>query len=204
MAKPIDQLSTNDKLFAMEYCSNGFNMFLAYKAVHKKAVASTISSRASIIAKKPEVRAFIRSYLKEILDRYKDSLHYQIIDIYRLRAFYNPLEIIDSSGELIKPLEELGELAKVVEGIERRPTKEGTVTKVILSNREKSLEMLTKYMNLITEQLELTLKPNKTTLEELNDELNDINSQLREDKGQKVKKVQKVRKGKKEQKGKKG
>lgn len=64
-----------------------------------------------------------------------------------VQAMYNPADIIDDTGDLVKPLKEMGDLAKCVNGIQW--TKYGK--KVILVDRTRAQRNLLEYYNLVRE-----------------------------------------------------
>jgi hypothetical protein len=71
------------------------------------------------------------------------------------RAFYDPAEIVDGKGALLHPLEELSRrgLSVCIEGIETRINAQGIETvKVKLADRDKALEMLQQYIQMIRPQ----------------------------------------------------
>ena len=82
MPRVNEKLTPKQKNFAMEYCSNGLRADAAYIASFNTKLKKhkSASGNASHILKLPQVRAFIRTHLKSVLDKYKDSLHYQIIN----------------------------------------------------------------------------------------------------------------------------
>ncbi len=147
--KGIRQLNEREILFIAEYCNNGFNgSQAAIIAGYSKKGAGTQAGR---MLKNAEIRNGIKAYLDEILGQYKDTLEFEIIKTYKIRAFYNTSDILTEDGALkVERLEDLGDNVRVIDGIETRPTKSGdTYTVIKLANREKALEQLTLYMGLI-------------------------------------------------------
>lgn len=111
---------------------------------------------------KPNIKAAIAEYLDRIIEGYKNTLHHDIIATYRARAFYKTEDILDENGNLQPNIPE--ELKCVIDGMELKPTTVGSgenaetmfVRKYTLANRDKALEMLTKYMALIKDRIELS------------------------------------------------
>ena len=119
----------------------------------------------------PRARRILKEYTDFLINKKKDTLSYRIIDIYTTRAFYNPGEIIDGDGYLkVNDLKDLGTLAFCVEGIEtdikgvtiiNKGRKDEKAIKLIkkkvkLCDREKALEQLARFMELMTDKVELT------------------------------------------------
>jgi hypothetical protein len=93
--------------------------------------------------------------LAEIIQRERLPLERRILDYWTRRAFYDPAEIVDGKGALIHPLEELSRqgLSVCVEGIETRVNAQGVETiKIKLADRDKALEMLQQYIQMIKPQ----------------------------------------------------
>jgi hypothetical protein len=93
--------------------------------------------------------------IAEVLRRDKIPLEKRILDTWLKRAFYDPAEIVDSKGALIHPLEELSRrgVSVCVEGIEARINAQGVETiKVRLAGRDKALEMLQEYIQMVKPQ----------------------------------------------------
>lgn len=166
-----DRLSEKQKKAVDAYIENGFNV--------KDAAAKSGYNAASLSRwlKTEKARVCLKDYTLFLIDNKKDVLEYRIIDIYITRAFYNPADIIDKDGFLITDdLKSLGPLACCVEGIETEikgvriiKDKDGNEKevklikkKVKLCDREKALEMLSRYMQLITDKMEVSGQVNTT------------------------------------------
>lgn len=116
-----------------------------------------------LFIKTPKARAILKAYAEYMLDEKKDTLEYQIVKVYMIRAFYDPADIIDDQGFLlVKDLKELGELSQCVDGIEKSESWSdggGSLKmKVKLCDREKALEQLCKYISIMKDSVEITRK----------------------------------------------
>jgi hypothetical protein len=105
-------------------------------------------------------RLALKKYIEGIIGLNKDTLELRIIDIYMLQAFYDPSDIIDANGRLVvDDLKELGDLSKCIEGIETTYTRTGVpIIKVKLVDRQKALEQLARYINIMTDSLQVSGK----------------------------------------------
>jgi hypothetical protein len=155
MRKPaseaLDKLLPWEAVFVAEYASNGWNAAAAYRAAKPNSKATTCSTEGPRTIVKPQIRTAIRGFLTEILGTRKDTLDLRIVDMYIRRAFYNPATFVDSDGQLRQPLEAFGDDATCIEKIELKQGKEGIgdFHVVTFADRDKALEQLTKYMQLI-------------------------------------------------------
>jgi phage terminase small subunit len=142
------RLTPKQQIFISEYCNNGFNgTQAAIKAGYSKNTAKQIAAEN---LSKLYFKEAIKKYLDEVLSQYKNTLEYEIIQTYKILAFYNPDDIITKQGKLKKDLSELGDLAKVVTGIEVSYSATGKKKiKIKLADRENALKQLANYMNLI-------------------------------------------------------
>jgi uncharacterized protein YwgA len=102
-------------------------------------------------------RSALKKYIENIIGETKDTLELKIIKLYMIQAFYNPADIIDDDGLLISPLADLGDLAYCIEGIEKTYSRAGEIVKKVkLVNRDKALEQLARYINIMTDSLQVT------------------------------------------------
>ena len=80
-------LTEKELLFIREYCKNGFNgTKAAIKAGYSKNSAKEIASQNLT---KLNIKNEIKKYLDEVLQDYKDTLEYEIIQTYKILAFYD-------------------------------------------------------------------------------------------------------------------
>jgi hypothetical protein len=97
----------------------------------------------------------LSAVIAEILQREKISLEKRILDTWLKRAFYDPAEVVNDKGALLHSLEELSRrgLSVCIEGIETRVNAQGVETvKIKLADRDKALEMLQQYVQMIKPQ----------------------------------------------------
>jgi phage terminase small subunit len=142
------------KRFVAVYCTNSLNGKQAALAAGYSARSA--ESYAGKMLADPKVRDAIKEFLKIMLDRIKEMISFQIIEIQRIRATYQAGDIIDGRGRLIvSDLKELGPLQYCIEGIETKYVRFGDEIKeqiiVKLADRNKALDMLTRYVDLINE-----------------------------------------------------
>lgn len=154
---PELKLNNREKMFIIEYCSNGFRLAEAAEAAGFKAKINNDRVRfdyvGARIMRKPAIKKAIADFLSNAIDTAKGRLEYQLLKYYHTRAFYNPAEIINDEGELLKPLTELGHLAICVEGIIKKYHNMGdtnvTTTIIKLADREKAMSQLAKYVDMV-------------------------------------------------------
>ncbi len=161
MKGKVRKLTEKEIIFIAEYCINGFNATkAAIKAGFSKRSARQIATR---LLSKDYIREAIKNYLDGIIGQYKDTLEYEIIQHYKLLAFYNPDDIIDQEGKLRKKtLTAYGDLAKCIKGIQVTYNARGKKqTKVLLYDRDSALEKLAQYMKLLTQNIALNVKDDK-------------------------------------------
>jgi len=109
-------------------------------------------SEASRLLSSPNVRACIALELDISLGAAKTGLEKRILDIHLVRAFYNPAQIVNDNGDLVASLSEISEagLSVCIDQIDKRVDKDGGEHPVyVLANREKALDTLQKYIQMI-------------------------------------------------------
>ncbi len=156
------ELTPKELLFVNTYLTNGFNGSQA--AVDVGYSKKTAKEQAYEILTKPHIKEYIRDVLKEVVGTKKDILEKQIIDTYYKRAFYDIALFMDKEGLVdIDKINEAG-YGCIIDGVKKAKTVTTgdnfeKVENVVydLANRDKALEQLTKYMNLISEKLDLDI-----------------------------------------------
>jgi phage terminase small subunit len=131
------------------------NATAAYQRAFPKASGESARRNASRLLTKADIQEYMSAVIAEVLQRDKITLEKRILDIWLKRAFYDPAEIVDDKGTLLHSLEELSRrgLSVCVEGIETRRSAQGTeTTKIKLADRDKALEMLQQYIQMIKPQ----------------------------------------------------
>ena len=145
-------LTDRRKLFVELYCTDR-TCFLNATAAYIKAFASdakklseaSIQSNASRMLREPKVNTAIGKLLRSLQNEKDKMSEFQILDTLNLLSFYNPADIINKDGHLVKSLEDMGPLAMCITGIKK--TKGGYEIK--LYDRTKTLGLLGNYLNLI-------------------------------------------------------
>ena len=144
------------KNFIAYYIEQDFkNATAAYLRAYPGASEESARREASRLLTKVDIQEYLASTLEAIIRWEKIPLERRILDYWTRRAFYDPSEIIDGKGALARPLEELSRRGHTVciEGIETRINAQGGETvKVKLADREKALEMLQQYVQMIKPQ----------------------------------------------------
>ena len=144
------------KSFVNYYIEADFrNATAAYLRAFPKASEETARRNASRLLTTADIQEYMAAALSEIMRREKMPIERRIFDCWTRRAFYDPAEIIDAKGALIHSLAELSVngLSVCVEGIETRVNSKGVeTTKIKLADRDKALEMLQQYMQMIKPQ----------------------------------------------------
>jgi hypothetical protein len=143
------------KSFVNFYIEQDFrNATGAYRRAYPRASEESARREASRLLTKVDIQEYMSSVIAEVLQRDKIPLEKRILDTWMRRAFYDPAEIVDSKGALLHPLEELSklQLSVCVEGIETRIIQGVETTKIKLADRDKSLEMLQRYIEMIKPQ----------------------------------------------------
>lgn len=122
------------------------------------------AANASKLIRTPKIQALLKQKLEEATGRRKEHLEHQILELWFTRAFYEPADILDDSGNLAKPMAELRRLglSVCIEGVDKKPTKDGGYVKVYkLSNRDHALEQLQRYIAMIKPVPQVNLNLNK-------------------------------------------
>lgn len=156
-----EKLTDKQRMFIIEYINNDFNGTQAYLKVTPSVTPESAAVESSRLLRNVNIKQAIKDYLDEVLGQYKDTLEYEIIQTYKLRAFYNANDIVDKDGKLKikKDLRELGKLNKCIDGIEKTYNKSGNeIIKIKLANRDNALEKLSMYMKLLTQNIDFTSK----------------------------------------------
>ena len=162
--KPWDsELKPKERLFLLELTTSEENFLKAgpaYREVYVKKDKETkelvyldedsANSSASRLLRKPRVKTALKKLLELTQSDRDEANVYETLKTIETLAFYNPADIIDREGRLIKSLEDLGPLAKCVAQI--RQTKYGP--EVILADRFKYMEMLGKYLNIVRPEVQ--------------------------------------------------
>jgi phage terminase small subunit len=144
------------KNFVNYYIEADFrNATAAYIRAYPQASEETARRNASRLLTNADIQEYMGAVIAEVLRRDKIPLEKRILDTWLKRAFYDPAEVVDGRGALLHSLDELSRrgLSVCVESIETRVNAQGVETvKVKLADRDKALEMLQQYIQMIKPQ----------------------------------------------------
>lgn len=166
-----DELTAKERNFVLFYCTHDLcflNGTKSYQKAYRKfdrdkgefnepsdEVAAACSSR---MLRKAKVKTAIGLLLKQTQVEIDEMNTYKILYMLDLLATYNPADILTSEGEFVKDIKDLGHLAYCIKSIERQYDKNGDFigVKINLADRDKYINMLTKYLSLVREVSEDT------------------------------------------------
>lgn len=169
-------LKPNELRFIGYYLFNGYNATRAYLSVYnnKNYKKGTASVKGCELLNSSKVMRALKDLFDDWLGEKKLKLEKEIIDVYYRRAFY-PLHIFYNEYHEVKPFDEIPEKYHCcIDGIERKYFgKDADRTTVVLklSNREKALEQLAKYISLFNDA-DMTVNINSETMNKLHDIFN--------------------------------
>jgi len=143
-------LTGRRRMFVEYYCKNKdclFNPTAAYIKAYgnnKELSDSSIQSNASRMMRDPKIKDAIARLLRASQNEEDQITEYQSLNYIKMLALYNPKDIVDKDGNLIKSLEEMGDLAMCVTGFKKnRHGKE-----IKLFDRTKAMALLCNYLNI--------------------------------------------------------
>ena len=166
-----DELTAKERNFVLFYCTHDLcflNGTKSYQKAYRKfdkdkgefnepsdEVAAACSSR---LLRKAKVKTAIGLLLKQTQVEIDEINTYKILYMLDLLATYNPADILTSEGKYVKDIQDLGPLAYCIKSIERQYDKNGDFigVKINLADRDKYINMLTKYLSLVREVSEDT------------------------------------------------
>lgn len=159
-------LTPRIRTFVLYFCTD-YEAFLngtkAYKKAYRKRNKETgefeelsdevAAVNACKLLRKTKVKSAYRKLLAEVQDDLDEQNIYQVLNLYKMLASYNPADIITAEGYLkVNDLSELGPLALCISGIKRSTGKTDSF-EVKLFDRNKALDMLAKYLNLVRPEI---------------------------------------------------
>lgn len=172
-----DGLTGRERRFVLKYCTDDYcflNGRLSYAEAYSKKLKTgetvrpsdeVADSHASRMLQKPKIRQAVNMLLGKTQDEADEENGHRLLKELVMLATYNPADILKADGSLkTESLEELGELAKCIEGIERTPLG----VKYRLANRSKAQEKLLRYYGL-TQKQALAVARNIAEAEDEND-----------------------------------
>ena len=152
----MPELNPKQKLFCIEYLKDFNATQAALRSGYSEKTAYSIGNEN---LKKPEIQTEISDQISQLLDQAKIPLEKQIFDYWMKRAFYDVTEIVDLNGKLKmteKKLREKG-LQVCIDSINKKVNERGKETITYkFADKDKAVEMLQKYIQMIQERVELT------------------------------------------------
>jgi phage terminase small subunit len=152
------KITRAQKKFIDFYIEQDFKIaVIAYQRAFPKASYETARRNASRLLTNADIQKHLSAVLAEIIQRERLPLERRILDYWTKRSFYDPAEIVDSKGALLHPLEDLSRrgLSVCIEGVETRVNAQGVETiKIKLADRDRALEMLQQYVQMIRPQVQ--------------------------------------------------
>ena len=144
--------------FVNYYIGQDFrNATQAYMRAFPRASEESARRNASRLLTNADILEYLSGTLAEIIEREKIPLEKRILDYWTRRAFYDVSEILDDKGALVRPLAELSRrgLSVCIDGIETRVNAQGNeTTRIRLADRDKVLEQLQRYIEMIKPQMQ--------------------------------------------------
>lgn len=133
----------------------------AYPNTTSEDIAYTCASKLLRTAK---IQALLKKQIEEATGKLTENLSHQIISMWVTRAFYDPAEIINDDGYLVKPMKELQKmgLSVCIENPDMKIDKDGGEHVTFkLVDRKEALDQLQKYIGLIKPLPTVNLNLNK-------------------------------------------
>lgn len=160
-------LKTKHRLFCLHYCTDEGSLFNAtesYRRTYTKTDRQgklfipdevTCATNGSKLLKRADIKLAIRKLLKITQSELDEENTYKVINNLVTMAFFNPAEVINTSGGLkTKKIEDLGEKAKAIAQI--RTTQYGQQVQLI--DRSKYMDLLMKYLNIVRPEQQIEIK----------------------------------------------
>jgi phage terminase small subunit len=145
--------------FVNFYIENDFrNATNAYMKAYPKASYETARRNASILLTKTDIQEYLSDAIASAIGREKLTLEKRVSDYWMKRAFYDITEIIDLNGNIKITEEELREkrLDVCIDSINKKVDGKGRqVVSYKFADRDRSVEMLQKYIQMIHEKTEV-------------------------------------------------
>jgi hypothetical protein len=131
------------------------NSSMAYQRAYPTANDATARVQSTRYLARPNIQKRLCAKIDEVLEADKKQIEKRIKDYWVTRGLYNTADILTDDGKLKEPLSELKKkgLDIVIDGIETKPVRVGDklakTTKYKLADRDKALEMLSRYIQMI-------------------------------------------------------
>jgi hypothetical protein len=151
-AKTMPETKAKREEFVRAYIDNDFkNAAGVYEKVYRCTARAAVSA-ASRLLKDVNVQALLADELAAVLKEKRIPLEKRILDTWMVRAFYDIADIVDTDGRLVDTMDGFKKsgLSVVIDGIDIKPDKNGDEHYVYkLADRDKALDMLQKYIQMI-------------------------------------------------------
>lgn len=168
-------LLNGDYSFLQEYFSNGFNGTQAAKEVFNCQTDKSAATKASEVLRKPEVKEALAREMECLASAYQVSKE-SIVRELAILGFSDIRDYIDFAGDTaqLKSSDQIGVKAKAIKEITITPIKvtgsdgESTMGNKInlkLYDKQKSLELLGKTLDMFSEKAEVSIQDNKIVIE---------------------------------------
>mgnify|MGYP001806765177 CR=1 FL=1 len=151
-AKTMLETKAKREEFVRAYIDNDFkDASKVYEKVYGCSAKSAVSA-ASRLLKDVNIQEMMAAELAETMKIARIPLEKRVVDTWMKRAFYDVADIVDTQGALKHDMDELQKrgLSVCIDGIDVKPDKDGGEHYVYkLADRDKALEMLQKYAQII-------------------------------------------------------
>ncbi len=141
--------------FVRYYIEQDFqNATRAYLRAYPNANEATARRNASLLLTKTYIQELVSTELAAVIEKSRIPLEKRILEVWVKRAFYDPTEIIDLTGQLVITTEELRSkgLEVCIDAINEKLNAQGErYIEYKLADRDKALNMLQQYIQMIEE-----------------------------------------------------
>ena len=148
-------LSDEEVQFVANMVANGCNKEAAYMAaynVQTNKLDAENTQKLNALMRRSDIKQVLRSGIQTRMSEMLDNLDAKLLDTYITRAFYDPADFIDDSGEPYSLSQIKPELRCVVDGVEKKyfgKDAEAYTITLKLANRDTALKTLSEYMGVI-------------------------------------------------------
>lgn len=145
-------------LFIQRYLSNHFNATDAYLYAFETKDRNSARASASQLLANPNIREEINAQISELLEQGKEQLKARFVDEITQLSFSRLSDYFDDDGNIdFKKISQINPGAIREFSRESIETQHGTnfSEKIKLGDKNKPLELLGKYLNLLTDQVDL-------------------------------------------------
>lgn len=160
-------LKPKERLFVLQYCAVAetfLNASESYRAVWTKIDKETgerieptpETCAANGSKKKKQLMPAIKKLLEIVQQQLDEENAYKVIHDIAEMALFNPADVINSDGSLKDNLEAMGNKAKCIAQI--IPLQQQGRVRVVLADRDKYMDKLLKYLNLVRPETQVEIK----------------------------------------------